>query len=334
MGRFVCQATDFHYRHFEDEVMAILVGVFPSITARKGMAGREIVAKAFEQYYQDDGLMTGSIFAKNRYEVAEKNGVALEDIAKLEVGGVTALVANSSPAAFWTIFFIYSTPGLLDDIRREIDAVVVTTHEGHEITRSLDIKSLKEQCPLLTSTFQETLRCGSIGTSVREVMEDTVLDGQWLLRKGAMVQMPSRIIHKDPSLWGPDVEEFNPRRFMKDSEAQRSGGSTARKRPSPACFRAFGGGTTLCPGRHFATNEILALTAMFVLRFDMAPSAGGTWSMPTTHNSNMSIIVVQPDTDFEVEVSRRKGFETGRFTCGLNGSDTILAVTVEDRTPG
>ena len=312
--------------------MAILVGVFPSITARKGIAGRAIVAKAFEQYYQGDGLMAGSILAKNRYEVAEKNGVALEDIAKLEVGGVIALVANSSPAAFWTIFFINSTPGLLDDIRREVDAVVVTNNEGHEITRSLDIKSLKEQCPLLTSTFQETLRYCSIGTQVREVMEDTILDGQWLLEKGAMLQMPSRIIHKDPSLWGPDVEEFNPRRFMKDSEAQRSS-SKARKRPSPACFRAFGGGTTLCPGRHFATNEILALTAMFVLRFDMAPSAG-TWSMPTMNNSNMAIIVVQPDTDFEVEVSRREGFETGRFTCGLNGSDTIFAVTVEDRTAG
>lgn len=312
--------------------MALLFGVFPSITARKGMSGRAIVAKAFGQYYRDDGLMEGSIFVKNRYQVAEKNGVSLDDIAELEVGGVLALVANSSPAAFWTIFFIYSTPGLLDDVRREIDAIVVKHNEGHDITYSLDIKSLKEQCPLLTSTFQETLRYGSIGISVREVMEDTILDDQWLLSKGAMVQMPSRIIHRDPSLWGPDVEEFNPRRFVKDSEAQRSG-SMARKRPSPACFRAFGGGTTLCPGRHFATNEILTLTAMFVLRFEMKPSAGA-WSMPTTDNSNMSVIIVQPDTDFEVEVSRRKGFETGRFTCGLNGSDTILAVTVEDGSAG
>ena len=312
--------------------MPILVGIFPSITARKGIAGRAVVAKAFEQYYRGDGLMEASIFAKNRYEVAAKNGVALEDIAKWEVAAVLALVANSSPAAFWTIFFIYSTPGLLDDIRGEIDGIVVTNYEGHEIIRSLDIKSLKERCPLLTSTFQETLRYGSIGTSVREVMEDTILDGQWLLKKGAMVQMPSRIIHKDSSLWGPDVEEFNPRRFMKDPEAPRSGSSsTARKRPSPACFRAFGGGTTLCPGRHFATNEILALTAMFVLRFEMAPSAGGAWSMPTMDNSNMAVIIVQPDKDFEVEVSRRKGFETGRFTCGLKGEDAILAVTVEDR---
>ena len=313
-------------------MMTILVGVFPSITARKGIAGRAIVAKALEQYYRDDGLMAGSIFAKKRYEVAEKNGVALEDIAKFEVSVLIAIVANTPPAAFWTLFFIYSTPGLLDDIRREIDAVVVTNKEGDELTRSLDIKSLKEQCPLLTSTFQETLRYTSIGTSVREVMEDTILDGQWLLKKGAMVQMPSRIIHKDPSLWGPDVDEFNPRRFMKDSEAQRSG-STARKRPSPGCLRTFGGGTTLCPGRHFATNEIIALTALFVLRFDMAPSSG-TWSMPTTNNANMSVIVLQPDTECEVEVTRRKGFETGRFTCGLKGSDSVFAVAVEDRPAG
>ncbi len=246
------------------------------------------------------------------------------------MGGVIALVANTSPGAFWPIYFIYSTPGLLDNIRREIDAIVVTNNEGHEVTRSLDIKRLKEQCPLHTSTFQEPLRFGSIGTSVREVMEDTILDGQWLLAKGAMVQMPSRVIHKDPSLWGSDVEEFNSCCFMKDSEAQRSG-STARKRTIPACFRAFGGGTTLCSGRHFATNEILALTAMFVLRSDMAPAAG-TWSMPSANNSNMSIVIIQPDTDLEVEVSLRKGFEIGRFACGLKDSDTILAFTVEDRT--
>ena len=164
--------------------MTVFVGVFPSITARKGIAGRGIVAKAFEQYYRDDGLMTEYIFAKNRYEVAENNGVALEDIAKWKVGGVIALVANMSPGAFWTIFLIYSTPGLLGDIRKEIDAIIVTNNEGYEITRSLDIKSLKEQYPLLTSTFQETLRYGSVGTSVREVMEDTILDGQWLRKKG------------------------------------------------------------------------------------------------------------------------------------------------------
>ena len=61
--------------------MPILAGIFPSITARKGIAGRAVIAKAFERYYRGNGLMEASIFAKNRYKIAEKNGVPVEDIA-------------------------------------------------------------------------------------------------------------------------------------------------------------------------------------------------------------------------------------------------------------
>ena len=326
---FVTLSANSSHRQFNSDLTAILVGVLPSITARKGTAGRAIVAKAFEKYFQDGGHKTGSVLAKYRYEVAAKNGVALEDIARYEVGGAVAILVNTAPAAFWTLFFIYSTPGLLDDIRREIDSTVVRIDNGHELTHSVDLKSLKQHCPLLIATFQETLRYCSIGTSVRQVMEDTVLDGQWLLKKDSIVQMPSRIIHKDSSLWGTDVDEFNPRRFTKHLEAQKSG-SGATKRVNPAAYRAFGGGTTLCPGRHFATNEVLAVTAMFVLRYDMLPAAG-TWSMPSTNNSNMAGFLMEPDTDIEVEVSLREGFEEGRFACGLKDSDMVLALTAEDR---
>lgn len=84
------------------------------------------------------------------------------------------------------------------------------------------------------------------------------------------------------------------------------------------------------PGRHFATNEILAVTAMFVLRYDMAPVAR-SWSMPSTTNSNMAGAMMEPDSDIEVAVSQRRGFEEGRFTCGLKDSDVVLDVTAEDR---
>ncbi len=74
---------------------------------------------------------------------------------------------------------------------------------------SLDITSVKTYCSLLTSTFQEVLRHRSMGTSIRQVMQDTMLNGEWLLKKDC-------IIHKDPSVWGTGVDNFNPRRFMKD----------------------------------------------------------------------------------------------------------------------
>ena len=301
-----------------------MVGVLPSFTARKGVAGRAVVAKAFEQYYRDDGHKSGSVLARNRYEVACKNKIPLEDIAKYEVGGAMAILVNTAPASFWTLFFIYSVPGLLEGSRKEIDSIVTTSHGDDGLTRIINISNLKQHCPLLTSTFQETLRYCSIGTSVREVMEDTILDGQWLLKKGSMVQMPNRIIHKDPTIWGDDVDNFLPRRFMKEQY-----GHGIRKRPAAAAFRAFGGGTTLCPGRHFATNEVLAMTSLFVLRYDISP-ANGTWTMPSTDNSNIAASLMEPDTDIEVEVSSREGYGEGRFVCALKDTDMILAVTVED----
>ena len=306
----------------------MLVGILPNIIARKGIAARTKVAKAFEKYYTEGGLDNGSVLARNRYDVAVKNGVALEDIARFEVGGSVGILVNTTPAAFWTLFFVYSSPNLLEDIRKELDVILVAKDDGPEMVRSVDIKSLKQRCPLLISVFQETMRHIAVGLSVRKVMEDTILDGQWLLKKDGMVQMPSRIIHKDASIWGTSVEEYNPRRFMKDSTSQKQAGGPT-KRPPAAAFRAFGGGTTLCPGRHFATNEVLATAALFALRYDMTP-VKGEWTMPTTHNSSMAGFLMEPDSDVEVKISFRKGFETGRVACGLEESDEVLAFIAED----
>ena len=307
--------------------MTFLIGLFPLFTARKGAAGRARVVKAFEQYFRKDGHKQGSILIRNRYDVSSRNGISIEDIARYEVGGALAVLVNTAPAAFWILFLVYSHRGLLEDLRKEVDQILTTdADETGNLLRSLDISSVKTSCPLLASTFQEVLRYSSMGTSVRQVMADTVLDSQYLLKKGAMVQMPSRIIHKDASIWGSDVDEFNPRRFLKGEPQKTENG----RRPNPAAFRAFGGGTTLCPGRHFATTEVLAVVTMFITRYDMVPTAG-EWSMPKTDNTNVATVIMEPDTDIEVEVSARKGFEDGRWAFGLRDSRKIFAVVAEDR---
>jgi cytochrome P450 len=161
-----------------------------------------------------------------------------------------------------------------------------------------------------------------MGTSVREVMEDTYLD-QWLLKKGAMLQMPSRVIHQDPALWGDDVEEFNPRRFLAENKQNRA---------KDVCFRAFGGGKTLCPGRHFATNEVLAVVAVFIARLDMKPVGDGKWEMPTSKNTNVAAVVMEPDVDVEVEITVREGMEGVKWHVRLDGKgDRVFAMVTEDQ---
>lgn len=262
---------------------------------------------------------------KNRYETSAKNGVSVEDIARFEVGGAVAILVNTAPAVFWMLLLAYSHPGLVDELRRDIGEMMTEKTSYGDTIRSLDITSLKTSCPLLTSTFQEVLRYRSMGTSVRQVMEDTVLDGKWLLKKDCMIQMPSRVIHKDNSIWGSDVDEFKPRRFMKDEPQKTQRG----RRPNATAFGAFGGGTTQCLGRHFATSEILAVVTMFIMRYDMKPTAG-EWSLPTTQNTNVATVVMEPDTDVEVELSTRDGFEEGQWAFDLKDSGMVFAVVAED----
>ncbi|KAL9086304.1 MAG: hypothetical protein Q9165_007219 [Trypethelium subeluteriae] len=306
---------------FERNIFSLVMGVLPSITARKGIAARAKVSKAFEQYFKNDSHTEGSILVIEKYKAAVKNGVSIEDWAPYEVGSAIAVLVNTTPTVFWMIFLVFSDSKLLADLRTEIESVMtISTDNG--IVRSLDITQLKQDCPLLSSTFQEVLRYRSVAATVRQVMEDTVLNDSWLLKKDSILQMPSRIIHTTESIWGDDVDEFNARRFLKEYVPKNV------KQPSPAAFRAFGGGTTLCPGRHFATTEVLAIATMFIMRYDITPLTG-EWSLPTVESTNMTSAIMTPDNDIEVEVSLRKGYEEGEWAFGLKDSEKVFAMDVE-----
>lgn len=311
---------DHWFRQFESNLMS--THILPAFMARKGIAGRTKVAKAFEHYHRIQGHKKASKLVRDRHEIYVRHGIGGDDAARYEAGTAIAFILPAASAPFWMLLLVYSYPGLLDEIRKELDAILINTVDNNGLIRYLDITSLKTNCRLLTSTFQEVLRYRSMGLTVRLVMEDTVLNGQWLLKKDSMVQIPSRVFHTDSTLWGTDVDKFNPRRFMNDGEQKA-------KRPNPAAFRAFGGGTTLCPGRHFATNQGLAMVSMFIMRYEMTPTKG-EWSMPTTINTSLGAGVMQPDTDVEVEVSTRKGFEDGRWEFVLKSAEATVAMAAED----
>lgn len=97
---------------------------------------------------------------------------------------------------------------------------------------------------------------------------------------------------------GDDVGEYNPRRFL-----------TSRKEQSARPLLPRGRrGKTLCPSRHFATNEILAVVAAFIAIFDMK-LIGGEWRVPITTNTNVVAVVIQPDHDIDIQIKTCQGFE-------------------------
>ena len=132
----------------------------------------------------------------------------------------------------------------------------------------------------------------ALGASARFVREDVMLDNQYLLRKGMVVQMPMAVMHSDSAVWGADVQEFQPRRFLNKQN------STA--------YRPFGGGASLCPGRHFVKLETLALAACMVLRYDITSADCGQLRIPAQRQESLATNVFPPEKDIRVRVSERQ----------------------------
>ncbi|KAL9581979.1 MAG: hypothetical protein Q9212_003566 [Teloschistes hypoglaucus] len=311
---------------FENGLVMILIDVLPSLTARSSCRAREVVGEAFREYFEAKHHKTGSILVQNRYNTSVENKMPVADIARHELVGSFAILVNTAPATFWLLFFIFSHPEVLEECREEVGKMIRISSEEGQAKTTLDITGIKQNCPTLTSTYQEVLRQRTLGVQARQVMKDITLDNTYLLKKGATVMMPSLVVHTDPAVWGSDVSDFNHKRFTNK-------GSSRNKevhRPSPKAFRVFGGGSTLCPGRHFATTAILSAVVMFIMRYDIVP-VGGQWISPKTDKTNIASVVMEPDTDIQVEVTPRKGFADGKWEFGLADSKMVFGIVAEDQ---
>lgn len=271
--------------------------------------GRKAVQEGFAKYFAAGGHQQGSALTKARFNANHKYGVSFTDMGNFEVGLLVGLLLNTVPATFWALFYVFSNPPLLADLRNELSTIEQTgiDHTEDQPTRHVNITQAMVDCPLLMSLFQETLRLQATAGSSRVVLQDTVLNDQYLLREGALIHMPARTVHADPANWGPSATQFDPRRFIKKDQKR---GDT--KVPMGS-FQTFGGGTTLCPGRHLASNEVVSVLVMFVLQFDITPAqsgdGGGEWIMPSQTSNNMSNSMVPPDHDIQVYLRKRKGCE-------------------------
>ncbi|MCJ1356951.1 MAG: hypothetical protein MMC33_006947 [Icmadophila ericetorum] len=299
---------------FDRNLNLMIINIAPSIIAPKGNKARSILAKAFEQYFTDyvPGVIQSSAMIRARYASNTKWGLTVWNQGRLEVGTLLGVLANTIPSSFYMLVHVYADRELLEQLRAEIEANCVLA-TASKMKRTLNITNVRERCHLLHSACQEMLRMHAQGAGSRFVREDTMLDNRYLLKKGMVIQMPMAVMHSDASVWGSDVKDFKPQRFMKqnDIDAKKSGGGSfeeGHKSKQNTAYRPFGGGSSMCPGRHFVTLEIMALTAYIILQFDMAPTKG-EWKIPPQKQESLATNVFPPEKDVQVKVTRRKGYE-------------------------
>ena len=311
------------------------------------------------RFFEEGSWTEASDFVKAAYDSSKSLGVSPRDRAGMELTTCIGLLVNSVPTTIWLLYRLISDPSLLESVHDELlSELSLPEHPANDSVQTIRLSTatLKSHCSLLNSVFRETLRYYSSSLTARIVQEDTILDDHYLLRQDSLVVTPSIVMHRQKTLWGNEASDFVPTRFLNSSplasprststpSTPRSGSpapaSSREAPPSPRqprppggdAFRAFGAGTTLCPGRHFATSQVLAFVAMFVLQFEVTPvveddkegSKGwwrrkggkGIWSegAQAPRSVNFTNSIVPPPENMPVRIKPRSGWEGVSWEC-------------------
>lgn len=247
----------------------MLITPWHSVTNASGFQAREKLQKELGRYYaaRGDEDETAAAVTRERAAVLRKYGLADSEIGRFEASLLQLATGNTIPTTFWMVAHVLTRPDVVARLRSELDPLV-RREPGSDVA-TLNIAAFDDACPLLVSCYRESIRLSNHALCVRRVMEDTVVSdgrgGSYVLEKGADVQMPAGYTHRAEEVWGANAAEFQADRFV-DRLADRA------KR---AAYIPFGGGRHLCPGRNFASAEILGAAAALVLAFEASGYGGG-----------------------------------------------------------
>ncbi|CAL9782922.1 unnamed protein product [Musa acuminata subsp. burmannicoides] len=185
----------------------------------------------------------------------------------------------------WCLMLLALHPQWQARARAEAAAVC-----GH---RPPDANSLQKM-KTLTMVIQETLRLYPPGAYVaRETMQEMEFGGV-RIPKGVSIFVQSSALHHDPSIWGPDVLEFNPERFAR---------GVLGACQLPQTYLPFGVGPRTCLGQHFAMTELKVLLSLILLRFSISLS-------PNYRHSPALRLIVEPEHGVELLLKKAEDLVT------------------------
>ncbi|KAN0096547.1 cytochrome P450 [Hyaloscypha variabilis] len=292
---------------FETELVLLILRIFPTLTAPKGYQARARLTSAYLSYQHRELWKHGSALLQGRREIGKKHGFNDTQIAEWDLLFTIAAVTNAIPISFWMVSYILADPSLLSEVREELQAIVQMEELKGEKVLKLDPRMIRERCPLLISIWEELLRFTSQPTLGRYVTTDTVLNNEYLVKAGSVVQIPTQITQGSSSIWGPSASDFNPRRFLRKEENKKLGKEEReQERLQRRAYTPFGGGKNLCPGRHAAANETLSFVAMVVVAFTVEREDGGVFGVIGEATRAAGASVPKAEGDVRVVVRRRE----------------------------
>lgn len=136
----------------------------------------------------------------------------------------------------------------------------------------------------ITIVLKESMRLyPPVSYTVRQAKQDVQLGSALIIPKGMSVFVNIVGMHGDRDIWGEDVYEFNPQRFLMMSNSKRNIGG----------FIPFGFGGRICPGEKLAHMEQKVILSMILSKFSFSIS-------PNYKHSPTSLLSIMPSNGMQL----------------------------------
>ncbi len=206
-----------------------------------------------------------------------------------------------------TLYALLKHPDVLKKAYEEVDRVL-----GPDIDAKPTYQQVT-QLTYITQILKEALRLWPPAPAYGIApLRDETIGGKYKLQKNTFVLVLALALHRDPSVWGPNPDAFDPENFSREAEAAR---------PVNA-WKPFGNGQRACIGRGFAMHEAALAIGMILQRFKLID-----------HNRYQMVLketlTIKPD-GFKIKVRPRGEKDRGAYT---GGTTTTAAASTATPTP-
>lgn len=232
---------------------------------------------------------------------------------------------NTIPLIKWALVELIQDPALLHRVREEVATAIVTDSDSGRLR--IDAGVLVG-LPLLQSIFTELLRLHVSFSAVREALKPVMVGG-YQIPKGSLLHASTDMAHLQEDVWGAEghlADTFWAERHLyyeENTSAEHTNTTTAaaasdvRRQPRFSmkgrgwAFFPFSGGYLICPGRHFAKQEVLMTIAVLVTNFDLElvnwikPDGSVPDAPPRDDRAYTGFVVRPPDCDIKIRWKRR-----------------------------
>src|SRR5271169_3393613 len=211
-----------------------------------------------------------------------------------------------------TLYALLKHPDVLKKAYEEVDRVL-----GPDIGAKPTYQQVT-QLTYITQILKEALRLWPPAPAYGIApFKDETIGGKYRLKKNTFITVLVLALHRDPSVWGPNPDAFDPENFSREAEAAR---------PVNA-WKAFGNGQRACIGRGFAMHEAALAIGVILQRFKLIDHRRNQMHLKET-------LTIKPE-GFKIKVSTRNKKDRGTFAGAATTTAAASAAAPRARTrPG